>query len=262
MSWQTFIEHARPGEHAVQIHADPHELVESVGRYLAAGFRSSDPAVVIATAEHRHLVLRELEQRGWDPADLQRQRLLTYVDAEETLDTFMREGSPDPEAFDRVVGGLIDAAGVLFPGQMLRAFGEMVDVLWSRGEQQAAIALEELWNELARSRSFALLCGYHLDIFDLDAQRKGLPEVFRAHSHARPAADPAWLAESVDMALRELAGARGAARAYLDAAEDLPTTGVPRAQAVLSRLSGTDPGLARQVLERARSHYAARSAAA
>jgi hypothetical protein len=135
-------------------------------------------------------------------------------------------------------------------------------VLWARGQEEAAITLEELWNELARSRSFALLCGYHLDIFDLDVQQRSLPEVFRVHSHARPVVDSAWLSEAVDRALREIAGPSGAAHAYLDAAERVPTNGVPRSQAVLSRLSSTNETLARQVLDRARAHYRARQTAA
>ena len=262
MSWHTFIQSARPGEHAVQVVADADELARAVAGYLDPGLRAGAPGVVIATEDHRPLIARELERRGWKPPALERRRLLSHHDAEETLDAFMREGSPDPEAFTRVVGGLLDEAAALFPGQTLRAFGEMADVLWSRGDEDAAVAVEELWDELARNRSFALLCGYHFDIFDLDIQRRALPELVRTHSHARPASDPAWLAEAVDRALREVAGPSGAARAYLDAAERMPTTSVPRAQAVLSRLSSTNEPLARQVLERARAHYAARAAAA
>ena len=47
----------------------------------------------------------------------------------------------------------------------LRAYGEMVDVLWRRGEKSAALRLEELWNELQARRSFTLLCAYAMGKF-------------------------------------------------------------------------------------------------
>jgi len=262
MSWQRFIENAQPGEHAVQILGDADRPTEALSRYVGAGLRSGAPAVIVARAGHWRSLVQELEGRGWDPAALRRERFLNYRDAEETLEKFMRDGSPEPERFARVVGELLDEVAAVFPGQTIRAFGEMVDILWARGEEQAALAVEELWNELARTRGFALLCGYHLDIFDLDVQREALPEIFRAHSHAQPTTSSGRLAEAVHRALTDIAGPRGAARVYLDMAEQMPATSLPRAQAVLSRLSDTNGRLARLVLERARSHYAVTRAAA
>jgi anti-sigma regulatory factor (Ser/Thr protein kinase) len=42
----------------------------------------------------------------------------------------------------------------------VRAFGEMVALLWGAGNVKAAMALESLWNDLAASRQFSLLCAY------------------------------------------------------------------------------------------------------
>jgi hypothetical protein len=262
MRWQRFIENAQPGEHAVQILGDADRLTEALSGYVGAGLRSGAPAVIIARVRHWRSLVGELESRGWDPAALRRERLLNYREADETLEKLMREAAPEPEGFARVVGGLLDEVSELFPDQTIRAFGEMVDILWARGEEQAALAVEELWNELARTRGFALLCGYHLDIFDLDVQREALPKIFRAHSHAQPTTNSGRLAEAVHHALTDVAGPRGAARVYLDMAEQMPATSLPRAQAVLSWLSGTNARLARMVLERARSHYAVTRAAA
>ena len=73
---------------------------------------------------------------------------------------------PSAEQFEAVVGGLMDQVGARFPNRRIRAFGEMVDLLCERGNPSAAAALEELWNRLARRRSFSLLCGYRIDVFD------------------------------------------------------------------------------------------------
>jgi hypothetical protein len=127
---------------------------------------------------------------------------------------------------------------------------------WRRGQERAAIALEELWNELAETRSFALLCGYHLDIFEVDVQREALPDLLRAHSHAHTVEEPSRLASAVDQALAEVIGPFQAARIYLDVAEHVPRGSLPRAQAVLSWLSSGEAPLAHEILQRARMHYA------
>lgn len=45
-------------------------------------------------------------------------------------------------------------------------YGEMVNLLWEKGNLSAALRLEQLWNELGKTHSFALHCSYAMDIFD------------------------------------------------------------------------------------------------
>jgi hypothetical protein len=260
MSWTNFIERAPVAGHAVHVYDDVSELARSFAAFVGAGFRNGEPAIAIATADHREAFARELAQRGWDPAGLERTGLLASADAEELLDRFIVGETPSAERFERVVGGLVDEISACHPGRTIRAFGEMVDLLWRRGQQQAAIALEELWNDLAKTRSFALLCGYHLDIFKPDVQRNALPDVFRTHSHTRVVEEPSRLAAAVDQALADVVGPARAARIYLDVAEHVPHGSLPRAQAVLSWLSTSGFPNARTILERARMHYRLRSA--
>ena len=257
MSWPNFIESAAPSDHAVQVYDRLDELVQSVVRYLEAGFAIGSPAILIATAEHRERFNRALESLSLRPVVFEREGLLTYRDAEETLNALMDGGLPSAERFEETVGTLVEEVAARFPGRTIRAFGEMVDLLWRRGEESASVALDDLWNELARQRPFALLCGYRLDIFDVDVQTTALPDVCRAHNHARLAADTPRLAAAVDRALTEVVGARRAAHVYLEIAEHVPRGPVPRAQAVLAWLSAEDRLLGETVLERARSHYAA-----
>jgi hypothetical protein len=261
MSWSSFVEAAPAGGHAVQVYDDPEQLAASVARFFDAGLAGGVPAVAIVTPEHLQLIVRGLEACGRDVAALERQGLLTVRDAEETLASLMEGELPSADRFVRVVGGLLDEVESRFPETTVRAFGEMVDVLWRRGEERAALALEELWNELAATRSFALLCGYRLDIFDVDVEARALPEVLRVHSHALPAADPARLAAAVDKALVEVAGPMQAARIYLELAEKVPRSTSSRAQALLMWLSAENGPLAKRILERVRSRYLGAGAA-
>jgi hypothetical protein len=255
MSWKTFLESASPAEHGVQVYTELDELAVSVGSFLDAGFRAGEPALVIATPEHWEALRSELEHRGVDLDELQRVGMLTCLDADETLALFMDGDVPVAERFDEVVGGVLDEVASRFPDRTVRAFGEMVDLLLQRGNQAAAIALEDLWNRLLESRRCALLCAYELDLFDLDAQTSVLPEIVRVHTHPRPVADPARLASAVHDALSEVVGSEAAAWIYLKVAEDVPRTALPRAQAVLMWLSRNQPATAQRVLQGARVRY-------
>jgi MEDS: MEthanogen/methylotroph, DcmR Sensory domain len=256
MSWTTFLEQAHPAEHAVQVYMELDELAVSVRRFLDAGFRAGEPAVVIATSGHWETFRAEIERRGSSVDELQAQGLLTCRDAEETLATFMDGDVPSAARFEEVVGGVLDEVAGRFPEKTIRAFGEMVDVLFQRGQESAAIALEELWNPLLESRRCTLLCAYELDVFDLDTQPSALPEIVRTHTHPRPVADTARLAAAVHEALTAVLGSDMAARIYLRVAEEVPRTALPRAQAVLMWLSRHQPATARRVLEGARIRYA------
>jgi hypothetical protein len=242
MSWSTFLESAPPDGHAVQVYADLDELAPSVGRFLDAGFRAGDPALVIARPEHWEAFRAELDR---DVDELQAEGLLTCRDADATLATFMDGDVPSSHRFYETVGGILDKTAARFPHQTVRAYGEMVDILLQRGNQAAAIAVEELWNRLLEPRNCALLCAYELDIFDLEAQTSVLPEIVRTHTHPRPAADTARLGSAVHEALTDVLGSDAAASIYLKVAEAVPRTALPRAEAVLMWLSHHQPSTAR-----------------
>lgn len=255
MSWSTFLENAPPNGHAVQVYAELDELSSSVGRFLDAGFRVGEPALVIASGRHWEAFRAELERHGSAVADVQARGLLEYRDADETLAAFMEGDVPSADRFADSVGRLLDEVQARFPEQTVRAFGEMVDILFQRGHRAAAIAVEELWNRLLESRKCALLCAYGLDIFDLEAQASVLPEIVRAHTHPRPVADTARLGSAVHEALTDVLGPDAAAWIYLKVAEAVPRTALPRAQAVLMWLSRHQPSTARRVLQGARARY-------
>jgi KaiC/GvpD/RAD55 family RecA-like ATPase len=240
----------------VQVYCELDDLAVTVGRFLDAGFRAGEPALVIATPGHRQVFETELERRGAAVTELRKQGRLTCCDADETLAAVMEGELPSAVRFDEVVGGVVDEVAYRFPDRTVRAFGEMVDLLFQRGMPDAAFALEELWNRLLETRGFALLCAYELDVFDLDAQASALPEIIRTHTHPRPVADPARLAAAVHATLTDVVGADAATRIYLRVAEEVPRTALPRAQAVLMWLSSHQPATAERVLQGARARYA------
>src|SRR5919109_3492914 len=139
-----------PGHHAVQFYSDDTRLCLSVADFLADGLAAGQPTVVVATRDHRERLFDELTARRFDLTNLVQAGTLLVLDAQETLDKFMVDGHPDPAAFKEVVGAAIDRVCWFSGESVVRAYGEMVDVLWRRGESEAAIKLELLWNDLAK----------------------------------------------------------------------------------------------------------------
>ncbi len=103
------------------------------------------------------------------------------LDAEETLELFMVGDDPHAALFETNVGRLIEQTVNGRPHTTVRAYGEMVDVLWKQERVQAAINLEILWNKLAMKFDVALLCGYAMGSFYKQTQL--LEDVMALHTH-------------------------------------------------------------------------------
>jgi len=169
-------------DHEVQFYEDEEFLTGAVAKFLAAGARAGDSLIVIATEFHREAFCRQLESLGIEVPSMLAVGRLILLDAHETLTKFMRKGQPDRGLFELIIGGLIaDRAAALPANARLRAYGEMVDLLWRDGQREAAIHLEELWNDLQRKHSFSLLCAYAMGNFYNEPA--GLNRVCATHSH-------------------------------------------------------------------------------
>jgi hypothetical protein len=169
------------GHHAVHFYSDESRLCLSVADFLADGLAASQPVVVIATAEHRKLIVAQLALRRFDVEALQKSGDLVMLDARKTLSRFFADGRLDAGRFRSVVGEAIDKVCAGRPaGCVVRAYGEMVDVLWRDGKCQEAIELEIMWNDLARTHAFSLLCGYAMGSF---YKETGRDEVCALHTH-------------------------------------------------------------------------------
>ncbi len=169
--------------HQVGFYDADSELVSVLAGYVADGLAAGERVVVIATAAHRHALDEALALQGTDPRRLRASRQYLTFDAQRTLDAFMVEGLPDRGRFVSQVAPLVavDPAGV----QRVRAFGEMVALLWDGGNVTGALALESLWNDLAQHHAFLLLCAYSTTVLDASALAD-VDEICGLHSSVRP----------------------------------------------------------------------------
>lgn len=251
MNWNELLRHSTDGDHIVQTWQDEAFLAETVAEYIGAGLRGGEAGLVVARPAHFELFKRNLpEARAAG-----RSGQLRYFDAEDTMAKFMRDGMPDWNRFHQAVGGLIAELRLQYPA--VRVYGEMVDVLWQRAERDAAIRLEEFWNELAKLQTFSLFCAYRLDNLDADAYGGALESVCHVHTHLIPARDYEAFNDAVMDASKQILD-RPMAQMLLSLSESQrPATQMPIGQATLLWLQKNMPRTAQRVLAAVRERCSA-----
>ena len=178
-------------EHFVSFYQEDSHLYKSVGRFLQEGLECGDGIVVVATPEHREGIEGALRDAGLEVASARERGDLTLLDAQETLSRFvvgdLARGMVDADAFERVIGGVVDRAASGVVRRRVRAYGEMVALLFKQGNVEATAELEELWNRLALSYDFRLCCAYAISDFDRAAHREPFQRICGLHTHVVPA---------------------------------------------------------------------------
>ncbi|MCW3018411.1 MAG: histidine kinase [Solirubrobacterales bacterium] len=168
------------GAHVVKFYEHDAELVASAGPYLAAAIHAEEVAVMIATEAHRRAFEAALEARGVDLPRAKANGRLVSLDAAATLSEFRTAGEIDHDAFREVVGGVVRSAAAA--GRPVRAYGEMVALLWDAGDVLAAIELERLWHELAGELPFTLFCSYPAASVAGSEHAQALAQICHLHS--------------------------------------------------------------------------------
>jgi len=150
--------------------------------FLADAHRAGDTLLIVARDANWINIHRILTARGVDVAAETRNGRLVAMNAATKLAELSRNGMPDAGAFDLAIGQPVREFAARGP---LTIYGEMVDVLAQVDEVDAAIALEEMWNDLAERVSFRLMCGYSSAHFVSRRAEVRLRDVCRAHTHVR-----------------------------------------------------------------------------
>jgi DcmR-like sensory protein len=176
----TEVLNAGRGEHVVLFYRDEQELAERVSEYLLPAAAGSGAAVVIATPDHRRSFEERLAGAGVDVAAATARGAYLALDANETMRGFMVGDRPDPAGFWQTISPVVKLAAAA--GHPVHLFGEMVSLLWDVGLVNAAIEVEEMWNELGSQYPFSLLCAYPARPVTCSHYLDALTEVCRAHT--------------------------------------------------------------------------------
>jgi hypothetical protein len=176
---QVFWGEIAPCEHVVQIYENDEVFLDLLFDYVREGLNAGDSVVVIATALHLKLLNDRLRNDKVIDRGLKGGNRYIPLDADETLAKFMVNGWPDENLFNKVVSDVILKAKA--NGQQVRAFGEMVALLWAQGHVGATVRLEHLWNKFCENEAFCLFCAYPQSGFMQDAA-ESVMHICGAHS--------------------------------------------------------------------------------
>jgi len=168
--------------HAVCFYENSPSLARTVARFIGEGLAASQTAVIVATASHGGTIRDHLAALGVNCQErIERGELLMF-DADEVMNRFMDGDRPDAHRFTATINPIVaKVAG--HRKRLVRIYGEMVDVLWSRGREEAALSLEALWHQFIAVRKCSLLCGYSSSV----CQGDGFNAICDRHSHVVPA---------------------------------------------------------------------------
>jgi signal transduction histidine kinase len=189
--------------HLVQFYERDAFLAKRVAEFVEEGLRTGEAAVLIATAPHRRAVENELRGRGFDLASAGSEGWSVSLDAVDTLGKIQRGGLPDVARATDLFGEVLRQAGAGSRNRV-RVFGEMVALLCNDGRFEAAIRLEEIWNQLGRSSAFSLFCAYPIGGFGRESDAANFAAVCRQHSGVVPTERYTALAD-LDAHLRKVA---------------------------------------------------------
>jgi CheY-like chemotaxis protein len=170
--------------HEVQFYSDDSRFLDGFTGFLGAALKAGNPAVFIGTETHRNTLLERLHAQSPDIRTAIRQGRYVPLDAVEFLSNFMVNDMPDPGWFLKVVDDSIVAARKGADGKHLQiaACGECAYILWAQGKADAAIRLEELWNQIARTYEVDILCGYPLESLRCEEDSYTFRRICEEHS--------------------------------------------------------------------------------
>ena len=169
--------------HIVHFYEDDASLTKLLLEFIDAGLRAGDSCMILATRAHLDQISTQLRARGLgaDAAVGCASGTFHAFDAAETLAKFMVEGWPDDKRFAEVISAMIEGAAAGASGRM-HIFGEMTALLLEDESAQAAIRLEQLWNLLAATHSFSLVCSYPSRVLSVERHRATVRKICAEHS--------------------------------------------------------------------------------
>jgi hypothetical protein len=261
-SWDRLVENAGPCDHIVQLYQDEDFLSRAVCRFAGGALANGEGIILVPTPAHWNAIRPRLEAEGVDVKAARERGQLTVVDSDECMPRFMRNSMPDSSIFLGLAADVIGQARAGVRYEKVRWWGEMVNVLWERGDVAASMSLEDQFDQLAKKHDIAIFCSFLMDNFNGEVHTHMLPRLGTNHSHLIPVEDYGRLERAVADALQEAVGAEEARVLESRLLSDYrPSFNMPRAQSLLLALRQVLPTVADSVLQRSGNLYAASAVA-
>lgn len=155
---QVFWGEIAPCDHLVQVYENEKIFLDTLEGFTGTGFLANDSVVIIATSRHLDALNGRLRSQGFDLNALIKADQYIPINAEDLLSVFLVDDWIDEDIFNSFITDLVRRAKKR--NGKVRAFGEMVAILWEKGNCGATVQLENLWNQLHSKDQFLLFCAY------------------------------------------------------------------------------------------------------
>ena len=157
----------RIGHHGAHFYSDDASLLDGFTQFIGRALEAGNAVIVVATESHRNSLLPRLQAYCSDLSSVVEEGRYIAFDAAETLSTLIVDDQLDAARFLETASNLVTTAAKAAMGKHPRVAicGECEPPLWTLGKGEAAIRLEQLWNEIAERFDVDILCGYPLSSF-------------------------------------------------------------------------------------------------
>lgn len=184
LAWQETLLNPLAGSHLLKICRDEAMQAEAVAYFIKGGLLDNELVIIIARASLRNAILFHLNAMGLNVQFFKNQGQLKFLDADFLLSRILINDMLEDRVIHELIVRPIQIAHLKYG--KIRAFGEMVDILWKGRQYDRALQLEKLWDELSKEYQFALFCTYLTNSFDASDYDDSLEHVCKVHSHLLP----------------------------------------------------------------------------
>jgi DNA-binding response OmpR family regulator len=152
--------------HEAAFYSDTTFLLDEFARFVEAALHAANAVIVLLTGSRRRELHQRLDARGLNIDLAIKEGRYLSLDVADVLGSIMVDGWPDEERFWKSGISLMMRAARASSGDAprLAACGECAASLAQAGGVDAAIRLEHLWDELARTFNVDILCGYSMNV--------------------------------------------------------------------------------------------------
>jgi CheY-like chemotaxis protein len=156
--------------HALQFRGDDSSWLDDITDALIGALLRGDIIATALMTSNRDAIALRMDERGWNHADLEAQGRYLVFDAEKAATQVMRDGQCDRDSIGRMIADLEHARASSAAGsrRQLTIVGEIAGVLCRRGNAEAALELEGIWDELTAALPIITICTYPVACFDDD----------------------------------------------------------------------------------------------
>ena len=170
--------------HEAGFYADEGSLLNAWTQAAQTALGAGHTVILLAIDSRRCAMQQRLQTRGVDLDGAIREKRYVVLDPSDMLSQFMVDDWPDELLFQKAVSPvLVDALRASTsrrPGVLV--CGECAPTLLTEGKGDAAVRVEQLWDQFAQAHAVDTLCAYLLDSPLLEKQESVFRRINAVHT--------------------------------------------------------------------------------